>query len=64
MVELEAWCFKGAEEFVLLFYRLFWKDLGELVSMIKCNLGSSMGTLYELCESRLCRWNGAKISRE
>jgi hypothetical protein len=68
MVELlEAWCFKGAENFISLFF-CFWfvlfEGLGELVSMMECNHGYSMDTLYELCESRLCEWTGAELSRE
>jgi hypothetical protein len=68
---LEAWCFKGIKEvvflyfcfwFVLLFCKLLWKDLGELVSMMERNLGCSMETLYELCESRLCVWISVEIS--
>jgi hypothetical protein len=60
---LEVWCFRGAEEvvllffyfwFVLLFCRLLWRDLGELVSMMERDPGCSMETHYELCESRLC----------
>ncbi len=56
---LEVWCFKGAKEvvflffcfwFVLLFCRLLWRDLGEVVSVMERNLSYSMGTLYELCE--------------
>jgi hypothetical protein len=56
MVELlEVWCFKGVEKFisvffcfwfVLLFCRLLWSDLGELVSMMERDLGCSMDTLY------------------
>jgi hypothetical protein len=69
---LEAWCFKAVEEviflflyfwFVLLFCRLLWSDLGEPVSVMEHNLGCSMDTLYELCESRLCEWIGAELSR-
>jgi len=57
---LEVWCFKGVEEivfmffyfwFVLLFCRLLWTDLSELVSMMECNHGCSMETFNELCES-------------
>jgi hypothetical protein len=50
MVELlEAWCFKGAKKiiflffcfwFVLLFCRLLWNNLSELVSMMECNLAA------------------------
>ncbi len=59
---LEAWCFKGTEKFIslffcfwlgLLFYKLLWSDLGELVSVMECDPGYSMDTFYELCESRL-----------
>ncbi len=58
---LEAWSFKDVEEFIflsfcfwlgLLFCRLLWSDLGELVSVMECDPGCSMDTLYELCESR------------
>jgi hypothetical protein len=31
---------------VFLFCRLLWSDLGELVSMMECDLGCSMDTLY------------------
>jgi hypothetical protein len=41
-----------------------WKDFGEMVSVMEHNPGCSMGTLYELCESRMCRWIGVEISRE
>jgi len=37
----------------LLFCRLLWRDLGELVSVIKRDHGCSMDTLYELYEPRL-----------
>jgi hypothetical protein len=69
----EAWCFKGAEIFiflvfyfwlVLLFCRLIWSDLGELVSMMERDLGCSLDTLYGLCESQLCRKIGVELSRE
>jgi hypothetical protein len=45
-----------------LFYRLWWRDLGELVSMMEHDLGCSMETHYELCESHLCGgdFKGAK----
>jgi hypothetical protein len=65
---LEAWCFKGAKEvviwFVLLFCKLLRKDLGEMVSMMEHNPGCSMETLYELCESQLCKGINEEISRE
>jgi len=70
---LEAWCFKGTEEvvffffyfwFVLLFCRLLWRDLGELVLVIEHDHGCSMETLYELCEPWLCEGIGEEISRE
>jgi hypothetical protein len=37
--------------FNLLFCRLLWSDLGELVSMMERDHGCSMDTFYELCES-------------
>jgi len=37
----------------LLFYRLFWRDLDELVSVMERGPGYSMETLYEQCESQL-----------
>ncbi len=62
---LVVWCFKGGEEiifwfvsifgFVLLFCRLLRRDFGELVSMMERDPSYSMETLYELCESRLCK---------
>jgi len=70
---LEAWCFKGVEKFiffffcfwfVLLFCKLLWNDLGELVSMMERDPSCSMDTFYELRESRLFKWIGAKLSRE
>ncbi len=73
MVELlEAWCFKGAEKivflflcfwFVLLFCRLLWRNLGELVLVMERDLDCSMETLYELCESWLCEGIGEEIFR-
>ncbi len=48
----------------LLFCRLLWSDLGELVSMMECNLGCSMDIFYELCESQFWRRIGVKLSRE
>jgi predicted solute-binding protein len=69
MVELsEVWCFKGAKEvvfwFVLLFCKLLWRDLGELVSVMERDPSYSMETLYELCESRLREGIGEEILRE
>jgi hypothetical protein len=74
MVELlEAWCFQGVKEiiflffcfsFVLLFSRLLWRDLGEMVSVMECDHGCSMEILYELCESCLCEWISEEISGE
>jgi len=65
---LAAWCFKGVEEvvfwFVLLFCRLLQGDLGELVSMMECDLGCSVKIFHELCESRLCEGIDKEISRE
>jgi hypothetical protein len=70
---LEAWCFKGVEEviflffcfwFVLLFCRLLWRDLGELVSVMERDPGCIMETLYELCESWLCEGIDEEISGE
>jgi hypothetical protein len=67
---LEAWCFKGAKKvvflffyfwFVLLFCKLLWRDLGELVLMMEHDLGYSMETLNELCESWLCKGIGEEI---
>jgi hypothetical protein len=75
MIELlEAWCFKGTEEFIflflcyywfiLLFCRLLWNEFGELVLMMERDCGCSMDTLYELYESWLCEWFGVELSRE
>jgi hypothetical protein len=59
---VEACCFKGVEEFIFLFFcfwlgllfcRLLWSDLGELVSLMERDPSCSMDTLYELCESWL-----------
>jgi hypothetical protein len=59
---LEAWCFKGAKEFIFLFFRfwlgllfckLLWNDLGELVLVTERDYGWSMDTIYKLCESQL-----------
>jgi hypothetical protein len=62
MVELlEAWCFKGVEKvvflffcfwFILLFCKLLWKDLGDLVSVMERNPNCSMEAVYELCETQ------------
>ncbi len=50
---LKAWCFKVVEKvvflffcfwFVLLFCRLLWRDLSELVLMMEHDCGCSMGT--------------------
>jgi hypothetical protein len=32
--------------------------------MMERDLGYSMDTLYELCESRLCEWIGVELSGE
>jgi hypothetical protein len=48
----------------LLFCKLLWGGLSELVSMMERNPSYSMDTLYELCESRFCKRIGAKLSRE
>jgi hypothetical protein len=70
---LEACYFKGIEEFiffflcfwfVLLFCKLLWSDLGELVSEMDHGPRYSMDILYELCESRLCESIGAKLPGE
>jgi flagellar biosynthesis protein FlhB len=45
-------------------YRLLWKDLGELVSVMERDLGYSMETFYELCESQLRKGIGEEISGE
>jgi len=50
--------------FGLLFCRLLWGGLGELVLMMERNPGCSMDILYELCESRFCWRIGAKLSKE
>jgi hypothetical protein len=39
-------------------------DLGELVSVMECDLGYSMETLHELRESRLCEGIGEEILGE
>jgi hypothetical protein len=71
---LKAWCFKGAEKvvfflffcfwFVLLFCKLLWKDLGELVFVMERDLSCSMEIVYELCESQLCVGIGVEILKE
>jgi hypothetical protein len=70
---LEAWCFKGTEEvvflffyfwFILLFCKLLWRDLSELVSVMEHDLGYSMEIHYELCESWLYEGTGEEISGE
>ncbi len=70
---LEAWCFRGIEEVVFLFFyfwfilllcKLLWRDLNELVSMIERDPGCSMGTHYELCESWFCEGIGEEILGE
>jgi hypothetical protein len=59
---LEAWCFMDTEDFIylfiflkiwldLLFCRLLWNDLSELVLVMEHDLGCSMDIFYELCES-------------
>ncbi len=48
----------------MLFCRLLWSDLGELVSVMECNSSYSMDTLYELCESWFCERIGVELSRE
>jgi len=50
--------------FVLLFCRLLWKDLGELVSMMEHNFDYSLKILQKLCESWFCEGIGKKISGE
>lgn len=50
--------------FVLLSCKLLREDLGELVSMMECDPDCSMKTLYELCESRLCKGIGEEILEE
>jgi len=40
------------------------RDLGELVSMMEHNLGCSLKTLRELCESQFYKGIGKEISRE
>jgi hypothetical protein len=70
---LEAWCFKGVEEFIFLFFcfwfvlsfcRLLWSDLGELVLVMEHDPRWSMDIFYELCESRLYEWIGAELLGE
>jgi hypothetical protein len=50
--------------FVLMFCRLLWNDLGELVLMMERDPGCSMDILYELCESWFWWKIGVKLSRE
>jgi hypothetical protein len=50
--------------FVLLFYRLLQRELGELVFMMEHNPNCSMKTFHELCESWLCKEIGKKNSGE
>jgi hypothetical protein len=54
---LEVWCFEKTKKFIFLFFyfwlgllfcRLLWGGLGELVSVMERNPGYSMDTLYEL----------------
>jgi len=70
---LEAWCSRGVEKvvflffcfwFVLLFCRLLWRDLGELVSVMQRDHGCSMEIHYELCESQFYEGIGEEISGE
>jgi hypothetical protein len=44
--------------------KLLQRDLGELVSMMECDLDCSMKTLHELCESQLREGIGKEISGE
>jgi hypothetical protein len=48
----------------LLFCILLWSDLVELVLVMEHDLGYSMDTLYELCESRFYWRIGAKLLGE
>jgi len=68
-----VWSFKDVEIFillsfyfwlVLLFCKLLWNDLSELVLVMERNLGYSMDILYELCESWFWWRIGAELSRE
>ncbi len=70
---LGAWCLKGAEEviflfscfwFVLLFCRLLWRDLDELVSVMEHDPDCSMEIFYEWCESWLYEGISEEISGE
>jgi len=70
---LEAWCFRGIEKlvflffwfwFVLLFCRLLWRDLCEFVLVMEHNPSCSMETHYELCESWLCKGIGEEVFGE
>jgi hypothetical protein len=49
------WC-------VLLFCRLWWREFGELVHEMECNLNCSMKTFHELCESCFYKEIGRMIS--
>jgi len=49
------WC-------VLLLWKLWWKELGELVSEMEHNLSCSMKILHELCGSCFCKEIGRMIS--
>jgi hypothetical protein len=69
----KAWCFKDVEKFNFLFFyfwlnflfsRLLWSGFGELVSVMERDLGCSMDTFYEQCESRFWGRIGVKLSRE
>jgi hypothetical protein len=50
--------------FLLLFCTLLQGDLGELVLVMERNLGSSMKTLHELCESWFYKGIGMEIFGE
>jgi hypothetical protein len=65
-----VWCFKNTEKFIFLFFyfwlgllfcRLLWGGLGELVLVMERNHGCSMDALNELCESNVLLedWCGA-----
>jgi len=49
---------------VLLFWRLWQRELGEFVSVMEHNPSCSMKTFHELCESWFCKEIGRKISGE
>ncbi len=70
---LEAWCFKDVKKFIFLFFyfwlglllcRLLWNGLGELVSVMECDLSCSKDILYDYCEAQFWGRISAKISRE